>query len=351
MSIEKLEQLRYELNTEKQRGALADSNKISEIEQQIDEIEVNETAVSTVTYVLDNLNVHGTQVREFFLNNKEETAAMSYEVVRDAVQALMLEREQYWKEQNDQIQAQFELERSAREEAQASETRAGEANAQMVVELRNTRMKLEDAESKRDAAVTQLEEKNAEIDRLNKENDGLRKQLSVNTVAAPKEIDTGDSYARWKAQRQQEEENRPAIYNVRKGDRATTFYLAQLAETDEEISIPWMFLKNYREVSAEEAPQFRIRAEESEHRDEDHAQPAADVEEGNDLTPPTWQFPEGEEATEESATDRLAEEQLAGSGAETAEGTVTRAEFEELKRRVVKLEVYHSPVEADESVA
>lgn len=336
-----MEQLRYELNTEKQRGALADSNKISEIEQQINEIE-NETAVSTVTYVLDNLNVHGTQVREFFLNNKEETAAMSYEVVRDAVQALILEREQYWKEQNDQIQAQFELERSAREEAQASEIRAGEANAQMVVELRDTRMKLEDIESKRDAAVTQLEEKNAEIDRLNKENDGLRKQLSVNTVVAPKEIDTGDSYARWKAQRQLEEENRPAIYNVREGDRATTFYLAQLAETDEEISIPWMFLKNYREVSAEEAPQFRINTQESEHRDEDHAQPAADLEEGDQLAPPTWGYPE--EAAEESTGHELAQGDVAGSVDTETAGEVTRAEFEELKRRVSALELPQSEV-------
>ncbi|WP_091016022.1 hypothetical protein [Paenibacillus amylolyticus] len=339
MSIEKLEQLRYELNTEKQRGALADSNKISEIEQQINEIE-NETAVSTVTYVLDNLNVHGTQVREFFLNNKEETAAMSYEVVRDAVQALILEREQYWKEQNDQIQAQFELERSAREEAQASETRAGEANAQMVVELRNTRMELEDVVSKRDAAVTQLEEKNAEIDRLSKEVDGLRKQLSANTVVAPKEIDTGDSYARWKEQKQREEEAKPAIYDVEWADDKRSTYRAKLAATDEVITFNYLEKGKYREVSAEEALQFRINTQESEHRDEDLAR-TNDVEESSELTPP-WGYPE--EDTAEITTNGLAEEQLAGSSAEETEGTVTRAEFEELKRRVSALELPQSEV-------
>ncbi len=334
-----MEQLRYELNTEKQRGALADSNKISEIEQQINEIE-NETAVSTVTYVLDNLNVHGTQVREFFLNNKEETAAMSYEVVRDAVQALILEREQYWKEQNDQIQAQFELERSAREEAQASETRAGEANAQMVVELRNTRMELEDVVSKRDAAVTQLEEKNAEIDRLSKEVDGLRKQLSANTVVAPKEIDTGDSYARWKEQKQREEEAKPAIYDVEWADDKRSTYRAKLAATDEVITFNYLEKGKYREVSAEEALQFRINTQESEHRDEDLAR-TNDVEESSELTPP-WGYPE--EDTAEITTNGLAEEQLAGSSAEETEGTVTRAEFEELKRRVSALELPQSEV-------
>lgn len=331
-----MEQLRYELNTEKQRGALADSNKISEIEQQINEIE-NETAVSTVTYVLDNLNVHGTQVREFFLNNKEETAAMSYEVVRDAVQALILEREQYWKEQNDQIQAQFELERSAREEAQASETRAGEANAQMVVELRNTRMELEDVVSKRDAAVTQLEEKNAEIDRLSKENDGLRKQLSANTVVAPKEIDTGDSYARWKEQKQREEESKPAIYDVEWADNKRSMKRARLAATDEVITFNHLESGKYREVSAEEAPQFRI-SEEPQRVDEDLAQ-SASVEESGELTPP-WGYPEEDAA--EVTTNGLAEEQLAGSSAEETEGTVTRAEFEELKRRVSALEAPQS---------
>ncbi|WP_339182866.1 hypothetical protein [Paenibacillus sp. FSL R5-0701] len=342
MSIEKLEQLRYELNTEKQRGALADSNKISEIEQQINEIE-NETAVSTVTYVLDNLNVHGTQVREFFLNNKEETAAMSYEVVRDAVQALILEREQYWKEQNDQIQAQFELERSAREEAQASETRAGEANAQMVVELRNTRMELEDVVSKRDAAVTQLEEKNAEIDRLSKENDGLRKQLSVNTVVAPKEIDTGDSYARWKEQKQREEEAKPAIYDVEWVDDKRSMKRAKLAATDEVITFNYLEAGKYREVSAEEAPQFRIRVEEPQRVDEDLAR-TNDLEEGGELTPPTWQFPEGDEATQESTGHELAQGDMAGSADQETEGPPTRAEFEELKRRVSALELPQSEV-------
>lgn len=337
-----MEQLRCELNTEKQRGALADSNKISEIEQQINEIE-NETAVSTVTYVLDNLNVHGTQVREFFLNNKEETAAMSYEVVRDAVQALILEREQYWKEQDDQIQAQFELERSAREEAQASETRAGEANAQMVVELRNTRMELEDVVSKRDAAVTQLEEKNAEIDRLSKENDGLRKQLSVNTVVAPKEIDTGDSYARWKEQKQREEEAKPAIYDVEWADDKRSTYTAKLAATDEVITFNYLEKGKYREVSAEEAPQFRIRVEEPQRVDADLAQPN-DVEEGNELTPPTWQFPEGDDATQESAGHELAQGDVAGSADPETEGPPTRAEFEELKRRVSALELPQSEV-------
>lgn len=337
---ERIGELKYELNVEKQRGAMADAGKIAEIEQQIAEIEQAEAA-EQMAYILDNLRVGDSNIQEFFLNATEERANISYEVVRDAVQGLLLDREQYWKEQHDQIQSQYELERSEREKLQASETAGAEANVKLVAELNDTLFLLEDAESKRDAAVAQSEEKDATIDKLNKEITELKKQLSVASVATPKTVDTGDSYARWKEQRQKEDAERPAIYNVREGDRAKTFYLAQLAETDEEIRIPWMFIKNYREVSAEEAPQFRI-SEEPKRVDEGLAR-TDDVEEGNELTPPTWQFPEGEAPTE-SAGHQLAQEQLAGSVAEETAGEVTRAEFEELKRRVSALEVPQAEV-------
>lgn len=328
VTTEKLEQLRYELNTERQRGALADAAKVTEIERQIAEIEQAAVA-QEMAYILDNLRVGDDSIQDFFLNLTEDRAKMSYAVVRDAVQRLLMEREQYWKEQHDQIQSQFELERSQKEEAQEREVKASEANSSLVAQIRDAALKLEDAESKRDAAVRLAEEKDAEIDRLNKEVAELKKQLSVNTVAAPKAVDTGESYRLWKEQRQKEEAERPAIYNVRPGDQKTTFYVANLASTGEEIRIPWMTIKSYREVSAEEAPQFRV-SQEPERDNEDMAQPES-VEETSNLKPPS--FP-----NEEEEGRQLAEGDVAGSSAETATGEVTRAEFEELKRRVAALE-------------
>lgn len=300
----------------------------------------NETV--EVAYVLDNLMIGDTNVREFFLNSNEELAAVSYAVVREAIQGVLVEREQYWKEQHDQIQAQFELERTQKEAAQENEAKASEANSSLVAQIRDAALKLDDAESKRDAAVRLAEEKDAEIERLNKEVAELKKQLSVAAVAAPKAVDAGESYRLWKEQRQKEEAERPAIYNVRPGDPKTTFYLANLASTGEEIRIPWMTIKSYREVSAEEAPQFRI-SEESERDNEDLAQPES-VEEASDLTPPTWQFPTEEESSGETTGHELAQGDVAGSTAEKAEAEVTRAEFEELKRRVAALEVTKAEV-------
>lgn len=335
VTTEKLEQLRYELNTEKQRGALADANKIAEIERQIAEIE-QATAAKEMAYILDNLRVGDETIQDFFLNDTEDRAKMSYAVVREEVQRLLMEREQYWKEQHDQIQAQYELERAEREKAQASEATAAERNVKLLAELNEAQLMLSDAESKRDAAVAQAEEKDETIERLNKEVAELKKQLSVVAVAAPKTVDGGEAYARWKEQRKREEEAKPAIYDVEWVDNKRSTLRAKLASTGEEITFSHLEKGKYREVSAEEAPQFRITAEEPQRDNADLAQPES-VEETSNLKPPS--FP-----NEEEEGRQLAEGDVAGSTAEETEAEVTRAEFEALKQRVAALEVTKAEV-------
>ncbi|MGF6352473.1 chromosome segregation ATPase [Paenibacillus sp. 4624] len=343
---DRISELRYELNVEKQRGAMADAGKLADLQAEIDFLEQQnvEEAQQEVAYIMDNLDLEGVTMREMFKNESTESAEAAYQVVRIAVQNALLQRDERWMTEVKDLRERLASETASKDAAQSAADEAGEANAKLVTEIRDIRMELEDTASKRDAANAQLEEAKAEITRLNGHVDDLRQQLAVGAANAVKVIDTGDVMAAWRAQKEREEEERrkaeeareaakPAIYDVQWGDHKRSFYIAKLAETDEEIKIPFLTIKSYREVSAEEAPQFRI-AQEPERVDADLAQPES-VEESSELTPPTWQFPEADEAEN---GHELAEEQLAGSATETQTGEVTRAEFEELKKRVALLE-------------
>ncbi|OMF00277.1 hypothetical protein BK124_11510 [Paenibacillus amylolyticus] len=340
---ERIEQLRYELSIEKQRGAMADAGKIVDIEEEIAYLELErvEESQQQVAYIMDNMDLDGVTMRDMFKNDTPESAESSYQVVRIVVQNTLLQRDEHWMVQIKDLQERLAAETAAKDVAQAKADEAGEANAKLVTELRDVRSELLDVESKRDAAVAQLEEVKAEVRQKESHIDDLRQQIAVGAVQATKVIDVGDAMAAWKEQKQREEEAKPAIYDVEWADDKRSTYTAKLAASDEVITFNYLEKGKYREVSAEEAPQFRL-TQESEHRDEDHAQPAANVEEGDQLAPPTWGYPE--ESSAEGTTNGLAEEQLAGSSAEETEGTVTRAEFEELKRRVSALELPQSEV-------
>ncbi|WP_339306519.1 hypothetical protein [Paenibacillus sp. FSL R5-0519] len=340
---ERIEQLRYELSIEKQRGAMADAGKIVDIEEEIAYLEQQnvEESQQQVAYIMDNMDLDGVTMRDMFKNDTPESAESSYQVVRIVVQNALLQRDEQWMAQIKDLQERLAAETAAKDTALAKADEAGEANAKLVTELRDVRSELSDMESKRDAAVSQLEEAKAEIKQKESHIDDLRQQIAVGAVQATKVIDVGDAMAAWKEQKKREEEAKPAIYDVEWIDNKRSMKRAKLAATDEVITFNYLEAGKYREVSAEEAPQFRI-TEEQEHRDENHAQSAADLEEGDQLNPPPWGYPE--EDTAENTTNGLAEEQLAGSSAEETEGEVTRAEFEELKRRVSALELPQSEV-------
>ncbi|WP_339259569.1 hypothetical protein MKZ12_07220 [Paenibacillus sp. FSL R5-0713] len=338
---ERIEQLRYELSIEKQRGAMADAGKIVDIEEEIAYLEKQnvEESQQQVAYIMDNMDLDGVTMRDMFKNDTPESAESAYQVVRIVVQNTLLERDEHWMVQIKELQERLAAETAAKDAALAKADEAGEANAKLVTELRDVRSELLDMESKRDAAVAQLEEVKAEVRQKESHIDDLRQQIAVGAVQATKVIDVGDTMAAWKEQKKREEEAKPAIYDVEWVDNKRSMKRGKLAATDEVITFNYLEAGKYREVSAEEAPQFRI-TEEPQRVDEDLAQ-SNHVEESGELTPP-WGYPE--EDTTEITTNGLAEEQLAGSGTEEAEGTVTRAEFEELKRRVSQLEAPQAEV-------
>lgn len=334
---ERIEQLRYELSIEKQRGTMADAGKIVDIEEEIAYLEQQnvEESQQEVAYIMDNMDLDGVTMRDMFKNDTPESAESSYQVVRIVVQNTLLERDEHWMVQIKELQERLATETAAKDAALAKADEAGEANAKLVTELRDVRAELLDVESKRDAAVAQLEEVKAEVKQKESHIDDLRQQIAVGAVQATKVIDVGDAMTAWKEQKKREEEAKPAIYDVEWADDKRSTYRAKLAATDEAITFNYLEKGKYREVSAEEAPQFRI-TQEQEHRDENHAQPAADLEEGDQLAPPTWGYPE--EASQESTGHELAQGNVAGSVDPETEGPPTRAEFEELKRRVSALE-------------
>ncbi|WP_339188378.1 hypothetical protein MKX33_00640 [Paenibacillus sp. FSL R5-0490] len=342
---ERIEQLRYELSIERQRGAMADAGKIVDIEEEIAYLEQQnvEESQQEVAYIMDNMYLDGVTMRDMFKNDTPESAESSYQVVRIVVQNTLLQRDEHWMVQIKDLQERLAAETAAKDTAQAKADEAGEANAKLVTELRDVRSELLDVESKRDAAVAQLEEVKAEVRQKESHIDDLRQQIAVGAVQATKVIDVGDAMAAWKEQKKREEEAKPAIYDVEWVDDKRSMKRAKLAATDEVITFNYLEAGKYREVSAEQAPQFRIRVEEPQRVDADLAQPN-DVEEGNELTPPTWQFPEGDEATQESTGHELAQGDVAGSADQETEGPPTRAEFEELKRRVSALELPQSEV-------
>lgn len=338
---DRISELRYELNVEKQRGEMADAGKLADLQAEIDFLEQQnvEEAQQEVAYIMDNLDLEGVTMREMFRNESSESAEAAYQVVRIAVQNALLQRDERWMTEVKDLRERLAAETASKDAAQSAADEVGEANAKLVTEIRDVRMELEDTTSKRDAAFNQLEEAKAEIARLNSHVDDLRQQLAVGAANAVKVIDAGEALTAYKDVKKREEEAKPAIYDVEWADDKRSTYTAKLAATDEVITFNYLEKGKYREVSAEEAPQFRI-SEEPQRVDEDLAQ-SASVEESGELTPP-WGYPEDD--TAEITTNGLAEEQLAGSGVEETEGTVTRAEFEELKRRVSALELPQSEV-------
>ncbi|WP_229729640.1 hypothetical protein [Paenibacillus silvae] len=307
---------------------------MADLQTEIDFLEQQhvEEAQQEVAYIMDNLDLEGVTMREMFKNESTESAEAAYQVVKIAVQNALLQRDEHWMTEVKDLRERLAAETASKDAAQSAADEAGEANAKLVTEIRDVRMELEDTASKRDAAVNQLEEAKAEIARLNSHIDDLRQQLAVGAANAVKVIDAGDAMAAWKEQKKREEEAKPAIYDIQPMDNRGANFKAKLAATDEEITFNYLEKGKYREVSAEEAPQFRVRVEEPERVDEDLAQ-SESVEESSELTPP-WGYLE--EDTEDG--HKLAEEQLAGSATETTTGEVTRAEFEELKKRVARLE-------------
>ncbi|WP_054954969.1 hypothetical protein [Paenibacillus dakarensis] len=343
---QKIEQVRAELHAENQRGALKDSHKVAELEskladltqqldvetrlaenEQVHEQRVEETN-SQIAYTLDNLEVDGVTMRELFRNETSEGAEFAYQVVSAAVKKLMMDGQEALlneiRNKEDQLAA-------AKAEIESSQKRYDdlyEVNAQLRLELAQAKAETEEAERKRDAAASQLDEANNEVKRLESQVDDLRKEIAVGAVNAHRVIDIGsnDALESWKKQRQAEEDAKPAIYDVEEMDLKGRMLRGKLAATDEEITFNYLERGKYREVSAEEAPSFRRAAEEQKRNHEDLAQ-RQDVEET--VTP----FPQ-EAGT---AIDGLDQADVNGEMEDEAAGSVEER-LAAIEQRVAALE-------------
>lgn len=351
---QKIEQVRHELHQENQRGALKDNHKVAELEskladltqqldvetrlaenEQVHEQRVEETN-SQIAYTLDNLEVDGVTMRELFKNETSEGAEFAYQVVSAAVKKLMMDGQEALlseiRNKEDQLAA-------AKAEIESGHKRYDdlvEFNAQLRLELAQAKAETEEAERKRDAAATQLDEANNEVKRLESQVDDLRKEIAVGAANAHRVIDIGstDALESWKKQRQAEVDAKPAIYDVKELDFMGKMFGAKLAATDEEITFNYLEKGKYREVTAEQAESFRRAAAEKRNH-EDLAQ-RQDVEET--VTP----FPQ-ETGT---AIDGVDQTDVDGEVEAEATGSV-EDRLKALEQRVAALE--HRALKEDEA--
>jgi tetrahydromethanopterin S-methyltransferase subunit G len=188
-------------------------------------------------------------------------------------------------------------------------------------------MLLADMTAKREAAAAELDEFKQEVERLTKDNESLRAQLEGQNAPSTPQVDPAELYRRIQAAK-------PGIYNKRWGTKENgmedrRFYAANLSTTGEEISIPLLEIGKYREESQEEAERFRT--EQAQLEAERLAQETLE----QVISVPSVQFPDEEGAIDSMDGDTSPEE-VVGE-------TVTRAEFEEVKTRLARIEDRFTP--------
>jgi chromosome segregation ATPase len=163
--------------------------------------------------------------------------------------------------------------------------------------------KLADMELRRDAAADELLQAEEEKKRLAADNESLRKQIESTTKTLHTNINTNAAEIAKKLH-----DAKPAIYNKRwKDDLKRISYIANLAETGEEITIPLLEIGKYRELSEEDAARFRQELEAREREAEAEAAKLAEaaVQNTSLVVPPS--LPSASEVPAESLLGAMAE--------------------------------------------
>lgn len=194
--------------------------------------------------------------------------------------------------------------------------------------------KLADMETRRDAAADELHNAQEEIKRLTADNTSLRAQLESQTQPVATNLNTNLAEIAQKLH-----DKKPAIYNKRwkineRGLEVRTHYTAELAETSETIDIPLLNIGQYRELSEDEASRFR--AELENQKAAEAAKLAEEAMANISLVIPKLQ---------ETPSDEGHELDQENTGMGMAGETVSRAEFEELKKAVDVLYVRANAIE------
>ncbi|MEK5085902.1 hypothetical protein MKY98_02985 [Paenibacillus sp. FSL M8-0228] len=306
---QQLEILRYELRTEQQKLAAADQNKVAVLTQQIADLEQEieqearlaeysqreEEAHAEIAYILDGLEVDGMKMRQLCSNEG------AYQVLRIAVQQMMTERDTKYLEELKRTQEEATAVKKERDDLQKQYDDLYEQTDSLKKELQAAQEEIADLGQKRDAAAQ-------EITRLNSRIDDLRAEAAIGASAATKVINSNTSGALAEAVKAYKE-SLPAIYDVTPLDNAGKKFGAKYAATDEYFEDYYLYIRKYREVTAQEAEQFRREAEEQKRANEDLAQ-SGGVEKADIVELPT-QF-----QTQEDTTDGVAKgdagEQVAG---------------------------------------
>jgi septal ring factor EnvC (AmiA/AmiB activator) len=254
----------------------------------------------------------------------------------DEYQALAVTTKLYIEQMENEHASELKAVKASYEsQLEASENRID----QLEEELDQTRNDLADARAKLENAMNQITDLTAERDAAISENEALKKQIEeLRAKLTEKPVVTNlDGAAELAAIKERIEAKKPKIYNVRPGDLKSSFYLANLVETDEEITIPWTQLSKYKEVSAEEAATFRAQIEaEKKAVLESVPEVSEDVTtlEAPELFPPSQDTHDTETVGQsEGVAGDTSVSQVVG-----AAEAVTREEFEALVKRVDELE-------------
>ncbi|ASS66226.1 hypothetical protein [Paenibacillus sp. RUD330] len=321
----KLDRLKWELSTENQRGSLKEAGKVAELEAQIAETQARidaennkqvEVAVATaqesIYNLFDRLDFDGNVVRLRDIMVNEQAYQMLSVTLQQAF---------------GDLAERGEKNALALKESYANEIADKDRRIQSLLEeisvigTENGKLDLElqDMTSKRDAAVRALEDKDAQIDqlqdqlseakadveRLEKDVQALR---DAATAKAPVIKTTEDI-------KQETLDSLIPVTNIRwKENSKNTTYQAEDAKTGDTIEFSWLAKGKYREVTAEEAAQFRSEAEhapESNGAGQEAPVPASPP---LDLNPPELQFPPA--VPDEDTTGGLAEGDAGGTVAE-----------------------------------
>lgn len=285
---------------------------------------------------LDTLDFEGVDPRDLFLNYSEEGAQKSFDYVNTVVQSAVAKIMQAAEVKLTTLETEY----SALQEKTA---KLQQEKEELSHDLSVANLENSDLNARVTNAARLLEEEKAENARLSSQVDDLRKEIAVGAANALKveEVDVRSAHEKWLEQRQKEEDAKPVIYNIRwKDDIRRDAYLAELAETDETITIPYYAMtgdmKNggtsmkgkYRVVTSEEAPSFRI---EPAQETEVDSSSTGDLEmEEQPVMVPAFQ---GEEEYNYS----IPTFGLADSTSEVDREPVTREEFEALKREVAEI--------------
>lgn len=187
-------------------------------------------------------------------------------------------------------------------------------------------------------STAELESANAEIERLKSEINDLQIEKAIGAREATQVVSGSDDLkAKAEAFKQSIKDSLIPIYDLEWDESAKpahSVHKAKLARTDEEIKFPWTQRSRYLEVSPEQAPTFRteyLTKQEAEQVDT-NSTGVLEVEE----QPVTVSPFQTEDST--GAVSGLAQAGADSQVAGEEDSPVTRAEFEELKKRVAVIE-------------